>query len=380
MSPFEGIPLPSKDRLSLYVIGPGFGESSVTVLPDGKVVVVDSCMEGDLHLTLELLDNLTLPRIDLLLVTHADLDHVRGIAEMIGDREVALAWRYPGAADVRTLAAKWLRGMHGDTRLEAVRDAMDALDRLAQVNACVEACADVRSWPDHLGAPVRISCLAPSQHDQLRNRATLDGLIQADARGPRLADQVTRFFDHASRGLGRPPNVLSLAAAIEWTTANIRILLNGDVERGDGSSNSGWNGILSTLEKRGSRAQIQAVRAVKVAHHGSRGAFEHDAWDEHVGDPPDETWAIIAPFRNGGVILPDLEVLRDLNARQVRLAICDTETIGSLPAAAGWRVDPSVHEVCDGPVVCLQWEASGLVQAARGRRATAYTCDASSER
>lgn len=372
MRPFEGVVKPTKGRLSLYTLGPGFGESSVLVLPEGEVVVVDSCMEGDVHLTLELLEELGLPRVDLLLVTHADLDHVRGIAELISDRSIVQAWRYPGAADVRTLAAKWLRAIPGDTRLAALRDAMDALDELANGNACVEACADVRPWPNREGSRVQINCLAPSQYDQLRVRKALDALVRMSARGPKLEEQVQRFFDRSSRRLGQPANVLSLAVALEWPDADLRIVLGGDVGCGDGTQGSGWQGILATLDRRGTRRQLQAVRAVKVAHHGSYGAFAPEAWADHVRPAPLETWAIIAPFQNGGVTLPGLEVLRELHGRGVRLGICDAGAPAGLVKTAGWREDPSVPVVCEGPLIGLSWDEAGLEEGIRGRRAGVY--------
>src|SRR5690606_3434629 len=98
-------------------------------------------------------------------------------------------------------------------------------------------------------APVVVTCLAPSQHDQRRSRAALDDLVRMEAR-PRLADDVLRFLEHRSRRIGVAPNVLSLAATVEWRTADVRLVLGGDVERGDETAYSGWRGILATLEKR----------------------------------------------------------------------------------------------------------------------------------
>ncbi|HEX4419307.1 MAG TPA: hypothetical protein VH165_15450, partial [Kofleriaceae bacterium] len=246
--------------------------------------------------------------------THSDLDHIRGLPALLDEVEIAEVWRFPAAADVRTLASKWLRGQPDDSRLKELAEAMFRLDELADANACMEACADTRSWQPTERAPA-VTCLAPSQHDQRRSRAALDRLVRMEARGPRLADGVARFLDRSSKRIGAPPNVLSLAAAIEWRAAALRLVLGGDVERGDGSEHSGWRGILTTLDRRKQRDRLRNVHAVKVAHHGSRGALEPEAWDEHVRAQPAETWAVIAPFERGDVTLPDAEVLRDLRAR-----------------------------------------------------------------
>lgn len=376
MGTFAGLTRPERDHLSLYVIGTGFGESSVLVLPRSgasraPVIVVDTCMDGGIHLTLELLKELGIACIDLLLVTHSDLDHVRGLPALVDEVEIVEAWRFPGAADVRTLASKWLRGRPTDQRLKELSAAMSRLDELADANACAEACADTRSWAVTERAPT-VTCLAPSQHDQRRSRAALDGLVRMETRRSKLAEEVTRFLDRRSRKIGAVPNVLSLAAAIEWPAAKLRIVLGGDVERGDGSDHSGWRGILTTLNRRKQRDRIRNVHAVKVAHHGSRGALEPEAWDDHVRTLPTETWAVIAPFKHGGVTLPDVEVLRDLHGRGVRLATCDAAPTKAAASAAGWLIDGSVKEVCVGPVIALAWSSAGACSAARGKRAAIY--------
>ena len=40
----------SGDRLTLYLLGPGVGESVVAIMPDGRVIVVDSCVDGGVNL------------------------------------------------------------------------------------------------------------------------------------------------------------------------------------------------------------------------------------------------------------------------------------------------------------------------------------------
>lgn len=379
-TPFTGLPRPNRDHLSLYAIGSGFGESSVVVLPRSgasraPVIVVDTCMDGDAHLMLGLLKELGISRIDLLLVTHSDLDHVRGLPALVDKATVVEAWRFPGAGDVRTLASKWLRGRPTDQRLKELAAAMSRLDELADANSCAEACADTRSWSPADRAQV-VTCLAPSQHDQRLSRRALDRLVKMEARRPKLADEVTRFLDRRTSKVGAPPNVLSLAAVLEWPATDLRLVLGGDVELGDGSDHSGWRGILTILDRRKKRDQIRKAHAVKVAHHGSRGALESEAWDDHVRTRPDETWAIIAPFKHGGVTLPDAEVIRNLHDRGVRLAMCHAAPTKEAVSAAGWTPDSSVEEVCAGPLIALSWSPTGACSAARGKRAAIYAAKA----
>lgn len=39
----EGLPRPTAGAVTVYFLGPGFGESQVVVLPDDRVLVVDGC-------------------------------------------------------------------------------------------------------------------------------------------------------------------------------------------------------------------------------------------------------------------------------------------------------------------------------------------------
>lgn len=379
-SAFSGVPLPKAGELSLYVVGSGFGESCVVVLPTGNVVVVDACTEGKVNHTLDLLDELKITTISLFVLTHSDLDHIRGGSQILDRRTVDQAWRFPGAGDLRVLAAKWLRSIPDDERLLALDELMRKLDELAERNDCTDACAETRSWPSP-ASPSRITCLAPSSHDRRRVQAKLDGLVRYDGTALRMADAVEDFFARRTRKVGSLPNILSLATAVDWKAADVRILLGGDVENGDGSLSSGWKGILASLEKRDKLtpphmrdgcALVRRLRSVKVAHHGSRGAAEEDAWATHVRAKPDTTWAVIAPFDHGKVLLPDIEVLQLLRTHRVRLAVTDYIRVADRVKATKWKVDSSVDEVCPGPVVALRWKKNGVCVATRGKRARVY--------
>lgn len=103
------LPRPSRSWLSLYVLGPGVGESQVVVFPDGRVLVVDACTHDGKNLARELLSHLGIRSIDLLVLTHPDLDHVRGIAELIDHFTPGKIWRYPKFSCLRDLVLLWCR-------------------------------------------------------------------------------------------------------------------------------------------------------------------------------------------------------------------------------------------------------------------------------
>jgi beta-lactamase superfamily II metal-dependent hydrolase len=284
--------------LSLYLLGSGFGESQVVLLPDGRCLVVDSCKEGESHLTASLLRRLQVRRIDLLVVTHFDLDHVRGLPELIHEFEPRQVWR-PLGTSLRELVSFWCRQEPTDTRMREVHAAFD--------------------------------------------RSKLRQLVEREGEEPVLARALQEHL-RGERALGDRANVLSLALAVRWGAR--RILLGGDVETGRAREPfSGWKGILLHLEEDGLLEHVRSVDLVKVAHHGSEGAFHAPAWELHAREGGD-TMALVAPFSSRA--LPPTEVLRRLLAHVGRLGL-SADGGGAFGRAekVGWgrQATPALPEV-----------------------------------
>lgn len=366
---FSGLAAPSTNgELAVYVVGPGFGESQVIVLPDGRTVVVDVCLGDGRNLTVDLLRQLNRPSIDLLVVTHSDLDHIAGLPELVREFRPARVWRFPAAGDLRALAAKWLRKRPGETRLAELARGLEALDLLTDQNIAVEVTSDTRSWPD-IATSYVIHCLAPTARDQLRNRRHLDALLQWDGSQFELSEKVDSFLNGLRRSLGTRPNVLSVALAIEWGT--VKVVLGGDVEAGDGSKESGWRGVVSLLKRRGKLSLVEGAHVVKVAHHGSAGAYAPEAWHIHTRVPR-STVAVVAPFSRGGVDLPERTVLSALHDHAERLVITSNHHgAHGRAVASGWTAAPKVA-ACPGPLAVLALTPDGSVDVRLGSDASAF--------
>ena len=124
-----GLPRPGPDRLVLYVLGPGFGESQIVAFPDGRWMVVDGCVRAGLNraglnLPLSLLEHLGCRAVDLLVVTHPDLDHIRGVPQLIERFPPERVWMYPAARSLRNLIVRWTERAPAGRRhkLAALRD------------------------------------------------------------------------------------------------------------------------------------------------------------------------------------------------------------------------------------------------------------------
>lgn len=150
---FEGLPSPPKGALTVYIFGPGFGEAQVVALPDGRWVVVDSCEmpvgsgeHGRVNLPLELLRHFEAPCIDLLVVSHPDKDHIKGLPRLISGCEVKRLWRYPGFQTSRDILVE-LKREAPFPGLDEMLAACDAMLPLMDSHRGHEVCYNSKPWP-----------------------------------------------------------------------------------------------------------------------------------------------------------------------------------------------------------------------------------------
>jgi glyoxylase-like metal-dependent hydrolase (beta-lactamase superfamily II) len=122
MDLFSGLAVPPPGVLTAYFFGPGFGESAVLHMPDGRWVVIDCCVEDGVCLPAALLDQLGAQKIDLLILAHPDLDHVRGVELLLDGRDAGLlvhrADTAVSAARARAVSPRRSRGERSDPEVE----------------------------------------------------------------------------------------------------------------------------------------------------------------------------------------------------------------------------------------------------------------------
>ncbi|WP_437738400.1 MBL fold metallo-hydrolase [Sorangium sp. So ce1335] len=309
----------------LYLLGPGFGESQVIAFPDGRWMVVDSCMRAGLNLPLALLRHLGCKeKIDLLAITHPDLDHIRGVPDLVRAFRPAVIWQYPVWASLRDYLARWShKGAEGrrERRLRHVYEAHCAIDALAEETDCREyASITSRAWKPDPSADYEVHSIAPTNHDQRASHEWIEGLFDIDGGRVRVDEGIARWLLGGGE-LTDAPNGLSLALSVSWRGR--RFLLCGDVENGTVSPLSGWRGILRHLQRPDVHLQhlITGLELVKVAHHGSRGAFHVPAWELHGAGREHPPVALLTPFNKGASPLPSEQVLYALRTHASYLGI-----------------------------------------------------------
>jgi beta-lactamase superfamily II metal-dependent hydrolase len=369
------LPRPEPDRLVLYVLGPGFGESQVIAFPDGRWMVVDGCVRAGLNLPLALLEHLGCRTVDLLVVTHPDLDHIRGVPQLIERFPPERVWLYPAARSLRNLIIRWAERVPAERRrkLAALRDLHLKVEELIKAETIVwEVNAWARSWPDE-ERPYRVDCLAPTQFDQNKLDELLASLFEIEG------DQITVTEALQERLLGlRPPgdapNLLSLALSVRWD--RFRFLLAGDVENGTSGQKHGWPGVLYVLEQTKRLDLVSRLDLVKVAHHGSRGAFHAPAWDLHSQSGEAGPIALLTPFNKGGVQLPDAEGLSNLRVRVSHLGITADAGKSFVRARdAGFRDDRSAalsRRKVTGPILTAVFRSDGAITLHAGDMAALF--------
>lgn len=359
---------PSLDRalaegwrgLSLYVLGPGVGECQVVVLPDGKVMVVDACVKDGRNLGVELLRALRVTKVDLFVVTHPDQDHVRGAAGLLQDFPPRLVWTYPEMVSLRDLL---VRARKSATELgTAVSDGLDdltefalALDRYQRPGYPVERVRGTHTGLRFPGVEYAITPIAPTDEDEAAAAALIERQYKRhEANKKGLVEWVEKFIATGDRP-GDHPNLLSIALAIEIDDRR-RIVLGGDVEAGEGKATRGWPGVMASLALPGrTRAHLlRCADVVKVAHHGSKGAFHEPAWAEHTARGT-STFGVIAPYSRQKEKLPRSDGLAALRGVLPTLAItATTDETRQAAVTAGWRdVTPSKQSE-DFPMVALR--------------------------
>lgn len=368
---FDGLPLPQAGQLALYVVGPGFGEGQVVVFPDGKCMVVDCCKHKDVSLSRALVDRLGIDAIDLLVLTHPDLDHLNGVTELVEAIDVKCLWRFRLAAQVTDLAAYWLRTSRSpDARLQALYESLETIADLEESVDSFETSCGYKPW---CATDYEVHCVAPTQHDLTATTVRLRRIISGGPHDPELAHRVRDFLSGKRRALGESGNPLSLAVSVRWRTS-FRLLLAGDVENGDGNSRSGWRGVLRQLKAAGELELISDLTAVKVAHHGSLGAYLEEAWALHAPPTKRSEVVVIAPFDRGLNPPPHGETLSAL--RQHARTLVLTEAGGAISttcAFAGWTtMEPLATAPASAPWAAVIFSGDGTITTHVGRSGCRY--------
>jgi len=351
----------------VYLLGPGVGETIVVVLPDGRIVVVDSCEQAGVNLAASLLTELGVKRIDLLIVTHPDLDHVRGLTTLLHEFDPVRVWRHPFGLlrEILAMLSNATDATHYTRHKQAVAGAV-ALDEHLTERGLVDDVTYGKVWAPP-GASYAVHALAPTSYDTKRARDRVRGLIEKRHGRWLLSAHAKRWLDDDAP-LGDLPNMVSLGVAIEW--GQRRLILAGDIENGDGGPYSGWTGVLDHLDRGddGRGRLVDDVDLIKVAHHGSARSFSRAAWERHAR--ASKTLGVVTTYSPSR--LPDRVTLEALRVHCSRLGVAaDAGDAFDRAMEAGWVVADTGQPAPESLAPCLKvvFGEGGRPHVYRGRPA-----------
>ena len=278
---------PGSDELEVAVIGPGYGESIVVHIGEGRWAVVDSCVNAKTKVphALAYLDALGVDpaeSVDLVVATHWHMDHVKGMGRLTetcrkADFCCPAVFTNREALTFVGAMAGHEAGLTGTLATE-MREAVSALvrrksrPRFAIANRRILRRGQCEVWS-----------LSPGDKAVVRSVGAMSGLQSSKSPTTNLLGTLL-------------PNQASVALWIK--IADIAVLLGSDLQRAE------WIEVLENSARPQGRAS-----ALKAPHHGSGNAHEVRVWDEMMTEEP---VVVVTPFRGGRNPPPTRDDLRQI--------------------------------------------------------------------
>ena len=301
---YAPVDAPSANELEVTLLGPGFGESAVIHIGNGRWIIVDSCRHRKLNLALAYLDYLSVDvanAVDRVVVSHWHKDHVDGLGRLV--RECSSALLVAAAAlntkEVYRAIYKKSELLRDERRFDKGRptvveyaEAMDVMkERENSREAMIWAGARTRVYDEPEKAPdVFIDAWSPSAYAH-------------GACNSRIADLcISLAMDEPKLPPGINPNSLSIVLFVQ--AGERKLVLGADLE-GESGAARGWNSV-STIASTRLQGQTDVL---KIPHHGSVTADDTALWRLSGA----VSHGLLAPWQRGNHYLPkdeDVERLR----------------------------------------------------------------------
>lgn len=262
---------PLAHQIQVAVLGRGVGESVVVHIGDGRWIVVDSFLvtkdDGSrVPAALHYLDSLGVDResVAAVVVSHFDVDHVRGLRQVLSDSAADAVLVLSGAMSAREFLAQLKladrRGLGGDAGVEELRELLGILDvPMGMTDRRIERCRRdqyvLRSFESGSFSPTTYG-MAPCE----------DTIMD-------FASKVAPILQNAAPPILPKPLLNRASAALHLQVGERAVLLCGDLEEDSraGCDKRGWGG--AQLPPNGERVSL-----VKLGHHGSVNGDHDDIW------------------------------------------------------------------------------------------------------
>jgi hypothetical protein len=275
---------PKPDEVEISLLGPGFGESLVIHLGDGRWIIVDSCIDSETdepaalrYLALIGVDPAS--SVSHVIATHWHDDHVGGLSKVI---EACAKATFCCAAALTSPEFLYLvtvfnkRAIATTTGLSEIEKVLYLLKKRRALPRYVLGDMPILTLPATSNAPgARVTALSPVNAEYAR-------FLQS------LAQFVPTNLTTKHRFPRPQENDISVATLV--TVGDACALLGADLET-TSSPNRGWNAVLASTNR-----PTDVASLFKVPHHGSVTAHHDDVWKNLLISQP---VAILTPWNRG---------------------------------------------------------------------------------
>lgn len=309
---------PNADEVEITVLGPGYGESIVVHIGQGRWLIVDSCTNdaGGPQALEYLLAIGVEPRdaVSLIVASHWHDDHIGGMAKLV---EACPAAEFCCAGALRR--QEFYAAIHALSRVGS----FPGSSGVRELHAVFETLADRGSKPNFAVADKRLSgdgaceiwSLSPHNDEFVHFLRSIGTLF------PQVGETARKIGDVS-------PNQVAVVLWIQ--VHDTVILLGADLER------RGW---VKIVESPG-RPQLRGS-AFKVPHHGAESAYEPRVWQEMLEPNP---VAVLTPWRRGGRALPEQDDMRCILAETEHAYLTSGTDRGAPPRRRDRGIERSIRE------------------------------------
>ena len=289
--------VPDSDEFELSVFGGGYGESICAHVGSGIWIVVDSCLhpESGNPVALDYLGELGVEidkLVGLVLVTHWDDDHIRGISKIVevcSSSRVAVSGALRSKEAIAFILSQESASTASGSGVDELRKILETCRKTGRLTF---AKTNLPLFPIPPGSDPNVTALSPSEDSCTRS---IEWLI-----GAAFSADIT-----VARRYKAPdtPNGASVASYVK--ALGSQVLLGADLEV---STNplAGWKAVVDYA-----KPSDQSI-AIKIPHHGSVTGHDDLIWTELMA--PDSL-AIVTPWNRGRGHLPgeeDLDRIRSV--------------------------------------------------------------------
>lgn len=283
---------PASDELEVTVIGPGFGEAILVHVGQGKWFIVDSCAASTSSdpEPLRYLESIGVSptQVFAIFITHWDDDHCKGMAKVVESCSQAKLIMSKAFVEKDFLAYTAAFNTPMTSKVRAgVREIRKIVKIMGDSGRPITAAGAERRVFNSMGLGLsqftdfEIWTFSPSDEEHENFLAW-------------VASQMPRPDETRRVAVKRLRNDLSVVIYARF--GDDVILLGGDLEE-EGKSTTGWSAILALQGRPDAKAGL-----FKVPHHGSVTGHHDELAAILLIDNP---IAIVAPFKNGSVSLPN---------------------------------------------------------------------------